>query len=45
METATYRFQITGIDCADCAAKLERKIADIEGLQLQDGVNYQGGAC
>ncbi|MBR2812484.1 MAG: cadmium-translocating P-type ATPase [Solobacterium sp.] len=32
METATYRFQITGIDCADCAAKLERKIADIEGL-------------
>ncbi|MBQ1446531.1 MAG: cation transporter, partial [Solobacterium sp.] len=29
---ATYRFQVTGIDCADCAAKLEGKIARIEGI-------------
>ena len=31
-ETATYKFEITGIDCADCAAKLESKIAKIEGI-------------
>ena len=31
-EYATYRFGITGIDCADCAAKLEGKIAQIEGI-------------
>ncbi len=31
-ETAAYKFEITGIDCADCAAKLERKIAQIEGI-------------
>ena len=31
-ETATYRFSITGIDCADCAAKLEAKIAALEGI-------------
>ena len=31
-ETATYRFEITGIDCANCAAKLESKIAEIEGI-------------
>ncbi len=31
-EYATYRFGITGIDCADCAAKLEGKIARIEGI-------------
>ena len=31
-ETATYKFEITGIDCANCAAKLESKIAQIEGI-------------
>ena len=31
-ELATYKFELTGIDCADCAAKLEGKIAKIEGL-------------
>ncbi|MBQ1532365.1 MAG: cadmium-translocating P-type ATPase [Solobacterium sp.] len=31
-ETATYKFEIAGIDCADCAAKLEGKIAKIEGI-------------
>nr|MCR5794748.1 cation transporter [Solobacterium sp.] len=31
-ETATYRYEITGIDCADCAAKLEEKIRKIEGI-------------
>ncbi|MBE6118538.1 MAG: cadmium-translocating P-type ATPase [Erysipelotrichaceae bacterium] len=29
---ATYHFQVTGIDCADCAAKLEGKITRIEGI-------------
>ena len=32
-ETASYRYEITGIDCADCAAKLEGKIAGIEGIR------------
>ncbi|MBQ9152418.1 MAG: cation transporter, partial [Solobacterium sp.] len=31
-ETATYKFEITGIDCANCAANLEHKIAEIEGI-------------
>ena len=31
-ETALYKFEIKGIDCADCAAKLESKIAKIEGI-------------
>ena len=25
-ELATYKFDVEGIDCADCAAKLEEKI-------------------
>ena len=32
-EEAVYRFEITGIDCADCAAKLEEKIRKIEGIR------------
>ena len=32
-ETKTYRWKIKDIDCADCAAKLERKIGNIAGLQ------------
>ena len=31
-EKALYKFEITGIDCANCAAKLESKIAEIEGI-------------
>ena len=31
-ETAVYMFSITGIDCANCAAKLEHKISEIEGI-------------
>ena len=31
-ETATYKFEIRDIDCADCAAKLEGKIAQLEGI-------------
>ena len=31
-ERARYKFEIKGIDCADCAAKLESKIAKIEGI-------------
>ena len=30
--TATYKFEIKDIDCADCAAKLEGKIAQLEGI-------------
>ncbi len=29
----TYKYRVEDIDCADCAAKLERKIAEIEGLE------------
>ena len=29
----TYKYKVEDIDCADCAAKLERKIAGIEGLE------------
>lgn len=29
----TRRFSITGIDCADCAAKLEGRLAGIEGIE------------
>ena len=31
-ETATYRYEITGIDCADCAGKLEAKIRKLDGI-------------
>ena len=31
-ETATYRFDLTGLDCANCAASLEGKIAELEGI-------------
>ena len=31
-EKATYYFSISGIDCANCAAKLEEKIKGIDGL-------------
>jgi len=29
----TSRFRITGLDCASCAAKLEKKIASLEGVE------------
>ena len=29
----TYKYKVEDIDCADCAAKLERKIAEIDGLE------------
>ncbi len=32
-EKATYKFEIKDIDCADCAAKLESKIKEIEGIE------------
>ena len=32
-ETACYKYEITGIDCADCAAMLEEKIKGIEGIR------------
>lgn len=32
-EKKTCRIRIEGIDCADCAAKLERKIAALDGLE------------
>ena len=28
------RFKIKGLDCANCAAELERKIQKIEGIQM-----------
>lgn len=31
-ETATYMFKVEDIDCANCAAKLESKIAQLEGI-------------
>ena len=31
-EMATYKFDVEGIDCADCAAKLEEKIKQIKGI-------------
>ena len=31
-ETAVYHFEITGIDCANCAAKLENEISKLEGI-------------
>lgn len=31
-ETATYMFEVEDIDCANCAAKLESKIAQLEGI-------------
>lgn len=31
-EIATYKFDVEGIDCADCAAKLEEKIKQIKGI-------------
>lgn len=31
-ELATYKFDVEGIDCADCAAKLEEKIKQIDGI-------------
>ncbi len=31
-ETASYQFEVFGIDCPNCAAKLEKKIAAIEGI-------------
>ncbi|MBR3359226.1 MAG: cation transporter, partial [Solobacterium sp.] len=31
-ETATYKFDIKGLDCANCAAKLEAKIKEIAGI-------------
>ncbi len=31
-ERALYRYELTGIDCADCAAKLEAKLKQIEGI-------------
>ena len=31
-ELATYKFEITGIDCANCAAKLENEISRLEGI-------------
>jgi len=31
-ELATYKFEITGIDCANCAAKLESEISRLEGI-------------
>ena len=40
-EKATYRFSITGIDCANCAAKLEKKISQIEGLE-NVSLNFMG---
>ena len=32
-EHAVYMFEITGIDCANCAAKLEKKISELEGIE------------
>ena len=31
-ETATYMFKVEDIDCANCAAKIESKIAQLEGI-------------
>ncbi len=31
-ETATYKFELTGIDCANCAANLETEISKLEGI-------------
>lgn len=31
-ETATYMFKVEDIDCANCAAKMESKIAQLEGI-------------
>ncbi|MDI3236289.1 heavy metal translocating P-type ATPase [Exiguobacterium antarcticum] len=36
MEAKTERLQITGIDCANCAAKVERGVASVTGVEQAD---------
>ncbi|MGE6556033.1 heavy metal translocating P-type ATPase [Exiguobacterium artemiae] len=36
MEEKTERLQITGIDCANCAAKVERGVANVTGVEQAD---------
>jgi len=36
MEAKTERLQITGIDCANCAAKVERGVANVTGVEQAD---------
>ena len=36
MEAKTERLQITGIDCANCAAKVERGVANVTGIEQAD---------
>ena len=48
-ETATYRYELTGLDCANCAASLEGKIAELEGISnvnvnfLKNSLSYDCG--
>ncbi len=35
----TYNFKISGLDCANCAAKMERGISKIDGVK-QVNVNF-----
>lgn len=36
-----YNFKITGLDCANCAAELERKISKIDGIDSAV-INFMG---
>lgn len=36
MEAKTERLKITGIDCANCAAKVERGVASVKGIEQAD---------
>ena len=37
-------YQLEGLDCADCAAKLERKLAAIEGITSAN-INFMTLTC
>ena len=52
METKTERLRISGIDCANCAAKVERGVSTVEGIEAANldftgqklYITYQGEA-
>lgn len=37
-------YKLEGLDCADCAAKLEKKLADIEGI-ISANINFMTLKC
>ncbi|MFZ0076149.1 MAG: cation transporter, partial [Exiguobacterium undae] len=41
METKTERLHVTGIDCANCAAKVERGVSNVNGIE-QANLDFAG---